>query len=208
MARAEKRYFNFNSAKKPTSGIAKTGLLKRPIGAGIIAYDDSQASAGVFRTGVSSLTLDTLVGGIMQYRFDVNDEPHIPAIQFSHSIQIDSTINPHLHLINKNAIGASPLNIRFEFEYALVNIDGQILATVNDPQEFDIGGLLALTHFIVKFTDIIPAGDQGGISSAFICRLKRIAALSDPYNTNDIFTFGFDLHYLKDSVGSTQEYIK
>lgn len=183
-------------------------VFQAPIGKGANAWDDSQASAGIFRTGVSSLTLDALVGGIYQYRFDVNDQVHIPAIQFSHSLLVNSAIAPHLHLINKNAIGASPLNISFEFEWAWVNINGQILASANDPQVMDIGGLGALTHFILEFSEITPSGDQGGISSLFMCRMKRVAAVSNPYNTADIFTGGFDLHYIKDSIGSTQEYIK
>jgi hypothetical protein len=109
------------------------------------AWDDSQASAGLFTTGVSSLTLDTLVGGIKQYRFDVNDEIHIPATQFSHSMQVNCQILPHLHIINKVAIGASPQNIKFEFEWAWVNTNGQIITTTNDPLNFDVGGLYVQT---------------------------------------------------------------
>lgn len=204
----EKRYFNFNQSQKSVEPHLNIGTLQRPIGTGITAFDDSQANAGVFSQGVTSLTLDTLVGGIKQYRFDVNAEPHIPGIQFSHSMLVNCTIHPHLHLINKIAIAASPQNIKFEFEYAWVNLNGQIVGSTNDPQTFDVGGLGALTHFHVEFTDIVPGANQGGISSMFICRLKRVAADSNAYNTGNIFTFGFDLHYQKDSVGSTQEYIK
>ena len=165
-------------------------------------WDDSQASAGLFTTGVSSLTLDTLVGGIKQYRFDVNDEIHIPATQFSHSLQLNSQISPHLHIINKVAIGASPQNIKFEFEWAWVNVNGKILASANDPLNFDVGGLDALTHKMLVFTPISPVGDQGGISSLFMARLKRVTADSDAYNTANIFTGGFDVHFLKDTIGS------
>ena len=171
-------------------------------GQSINQWDDSQASAGLFTTGVTSLTLDTLVGGIKQYRFDVNDEIHIPATQFSHAMKVNTTVSPHLHIINKVAIAASPQNIKFEFEWAWVNIEGKILSSTNDPQTFDVGGLDALTHKMVVFSDIEPIADQGGISSLFMARLKRVAADTDAYNTANIFTGGFDVHFLKDSVGS------
>jgi hypothetical protein len=171
-------------------------------GVGLLAWDDSQASAGLFTTGLTSLTLDTLVGGIKQYRFDVNDEVHIPAIQFSHGMMINSVLHPHIHLINKVAIGASPQNIKFEFEWAWVNINGKILASANDPQTFDVGGLDALTHSMWLFSNITPVADQGGISSLFMCRIKRVSADSNAYDTANIFTGGFDVHFVKDTVGS------
>ena len=172
-------------------------------------WDDTQSNVGTWRQGVSSLILDTLVGGIDQFRFDVNDDAQIPAIQLSHSAQLGTLIEPHLHLINKAAIAASPQNIRFELEYAWVDIMGNITGVGTDDKTLDIGGYSALTHFIVDFDDIIPAAGQNEtVSSVFICRIKRISAAANAYDTANIFTFGFDLHYIKDSPGSRERRTK
>jgi hypothetical protein len=183
-----------------------------PIGTKYIQWDDTMASAGLFTTGVSSLTFDTLAGGIKQYRFDVNDEVHIPAIQFPHGILEGCTISPHLHIINKaaTAITSPPTvqNIAFEFEYGWVNIGAVMPAIVSETITYNVGGLAALTHKVIEFTDIVPAATQGKISSCFICRLKRVAAASNAYNTANIFTFGFDLHFQRNTLGSRTEYAK
>jgi len=174
-------------------------------------WDDSMSSAGLFTTGVSSLTFDTLAGGVKQYRFDNNDEVHIPAVQFSHGLLQNTVISPHLHIINKASTIVSPqtvMNIAFEFEYGWVNINASMAAMVSETKTFDVGGLAALTHKVIEFSDITPLASQGMISSCFIARLKRVAAVSDAYNTANIFTFGFDLHFQKDNLGSRQEYIK
>lgn len=184
---------------------------RNPVLTRLTQWDDSMSSAGLFTTGVSSLTLDTLTGGIKQYRFDVNDEIHIPAIQFSHGMLEGCTISPHLHIINKSSTIVSPqtvMNIKFEFEWAWVNINSAMTAAVNDPVTIDVGGLAALTHKIVEFTDIVPLTTQGKISSCFVARLKRVAAASDAYNTANIFTFGFDLHFQRNTLGSQLEYSK
>lgn len=185
---------------------------RQPFTARLIQWDDTQASAGVFSQGVTSLTLDTLAGGIKQYRFDVNAEPHIPAIQFPHGLLEGCTISPHLHIINKAATAiTSPhtvQNIAFEFEYGWVNIGAAMPAIVSETITFDVGGLAALTHKVIEFTDIVPAATQGKISSCFICSLKRVAAGSNPYNTANIFTFGFDLHFKRNTLGSQTEYAK
>jgi hypothetical protein len=35
-----------------------------------------------------------------------------------------------------------------------------------------------------------------------MCRLKRVTADSNAYDTANIFTGGFDVHFLKDTIGS------
>lgn len=185
---------------------------ERTLAAGkVYQWDDSQASAGIFRAGLTALTLDTLIGGIQQFRFDVNDEVFIPAMQFSHAMLEGCNISPHIHLINQNSTIVSPqtvMNIAFEFEWSWVNIGDEIPAVTNSPATFDIGGLPALHHAVYSFGEITPNAVQGNISSCFICRIKRVAAVSDPYNTNDIFTFGLDLHFQKNTLGSQQKFIK
>ena len=172
-------------------------------------WDDSQANVGTWRNGVISLTLAPLVGGLEQYRFDVSDNAQIPPIQLSHSIRLGTLLEPHLHLCNKDAIAASPQNIRFLFEWAWVDINGTITGTGSDDKTLDVGGLSALTHFLMGFDDIVPgAGQNEGVSSVFLCRIERVAAAANAYNTANIFTFGFDLHYIKDTPGSRERRTK
>lgn len=203
-----KKYYNFNSTRQPAQSVERSGLLKRPIGEGIAAWDDSMVAVGSFKNVGSAFTLDTLEDTIKAYRWDLNDETFITGIQFSHSMEIDTVISPHLHLVCKNAPGASPQNIRFEFEWDWCDIGDEYGGSTTQDITLDIGGYPALRHFIFEFTDITPAANQGGISSIMIARVKRIAAAANPYNTNDIFVLGMDVHFQKDSVGSTQEYIK
>lgn len=180
-----------------------------------IQWLDSTANAGLFNNGASGLQLQTLVGGIRQYRFDLNDEVWLPAVQLNHDILINCTIHPHIHLVNRLAVGAINYLVKFEFEWAWVNIDGSINSTYSDPKVFDLKNTTALTHKVFEFSTINPLDPAyalesvGGISSCFIARIKRVAEGSgNAYDTNEIFTFGFDVHYRADSLGSNQEYIK
>lgn len=173
-----------------------------------LCWDDTFASAGVFRLGASSLTLDTLEDTIKQFRFDLNDEIFIPGIQFPHKMATGLVVSPHIHLINQNAIGATNYNVRFEFEWDWVNIGEELQGSTTADVTFSLQNESALHHSVFEFGDITPTSKQGGISSIFIARVKRISAASNAYNTNDIFTVGIDIHFRIDTMGSRDEYVK
>lgn len=167
-------------------------------------WDDSQVPAFDARTAAAQLTLANLVGGLYNPRFDINDEI-FGSIQLSHRIKTTGTvvIKPHIHLINQNTIGATGYNVKYEFEWAWANLSSTGLSTAtNDPLEFSFQNTSALTHKLFSFTDITAGATQGGISSYFLFRLKRVAAATEPYNTNDIFFAGFDIHFEVDMLGS------
>ncbi len=167
-----------------------------------VTWDDSMVSPTSFRSGGTALTFDLLTASIYTHRFDVNDEIHI-AVQFPHSIKVNTIISPHIHIINKNAIGASNYNVAFDFKWTWANIGSAYPAEqqqLNVKQSFQNAS--ALTHKMLVFNDITPVAGQGNISSIFLAMLKRVAADSEPYNTADIYSLGFDVHFQKDTVGS------
>jgi hypothetical protein len=173
-----------------------------------IVWDDSMVAPTAFRSGGTALTFDLLTATIYTHRFDVNDQIHV-VVQFPHSIKLNSGISPHIHIINKNAIGNTGYNVAFDLHYTWANI-GSIfpseLNQLNVKQSFQ--NVAALTHKMLTFTTINPTAVQGGISSIFLAKITRVAADSEPYNTNDIFTLGFDIHFQKDTIGSRQTGVK
>ena len=165
-------------------------------------WDDSQMPATAFRNAAAAFTLDVLVGGIYQTRFDLNDEAQM-SLRLPHSMKENSAIAPHIHLVNKTAIGATNYNVSFEFEYGWSNNTAAFSSTTTtETKTLSFQNAAALTNKRLDFTAITPGTGQGGISSFFICRVKRVTAVSQPYNTNDIFTLGFDIHFEKDTMGS------
>jgi hypothetical protein len=118
-------------------------------------------------------------------------------------MKVGSIIKPHLHIVNQNAIGNTNYNVAFDISYTWANI-GQVfpseLTQLNIKQSFQ--NAAALTHKMMNFADITPTVVQGNISSIFMAKITRVVADSQPYNTGDIFTIGFDIHYEKDTIGS------
>jgi len=173
------------------------------------AWKDSMVPAGGFRGGVTSLTFDTLTTNLWGYRFDVNDEIY-GVVQFNHDICVNCVVSPHIHLINKNAIGNTNYNVGVEFTYIWASI-GQVFAAENVPTVIDYSfqNVAALTHKVYDIiADITPTASQGGISSIMYTKVKRVAATTQNYSTNDIWIGGFDVHFILDTQGSRYEYLK
>ena len=167
-------------------------------------WDDSMVPATSARTAAADLALHNLVAGLYAPRVDLNDEVH-QIVQFPHSIRTDSVvIKPHIHLINQAAIGAANYNVAFDLEWGWVNIGSAMSATTTTQSNIKASfqNAPALSHKLVNFTDISAATGQGGISSLFFCRAKRVSASTQAYDTNDIFWGGFDVHFEKNTVGS------
>lgn len=165
---------------------------------------DSMVPPTVFRTGGTSLVLAELVSGIYAHRFDVTDQIHFN-IQFNHGMQLNTIIYPHLHLVNKDAIvGAA--DVTFSLTYSWANIDSSFPAVTTPANRVvSYADKAGLYHTILEFDAIEPAAGQGGISSIFIGALTRV---NTGYTANNIFLLGFDCHYVVDTMGSRQEYIK
>jgi len=166
-------------------------------------FNDSQVPPTVFRTGGTSLVLAELTTGIYAHRFDHSDVIHFN-VQFPHSMKLNSTIKPHIHLVNKAAIvGAA--SITFTFTWTWANINSSFPATNDSTKIISFADAPALTHKLLSFDAITPVTGQGGLSSILIGLLTRVQT---GYETANIFHMGFDIHYEIDTLGSRQEFIK
>ena len=186
--------------------IDSTGHLRQMGGSRL--WDDSQVPAGSFRTGGQALTFAALTTNIYAYRFDVGDVIHM-AVQMPHGMKAGTAIAPHIHLVNKNAIGAAAYNVGMRFYYIWSKI-GSVFAGEQTEAEVlcSFQNATALTHKVKAFTEISPSSDQDGISSIFCCSVERIAASVESYGTADIYILGFDIHYEKDTLGSRTQFAK
>jgi len=167
-------------------------------------WDDSMVAPTSFRSGGTALTFDLLTATIYTHRFDVNDQIHV-VCQLPHSLKAGSSIIPHIHIINKNAIGAVGYNVAFDMHYTWANIGSVFPAELNElnvKQSFQ--NATALTHKMLSFTALVPTAVQGGISSIFMAKITRVVADAENYATADIFSLGFDIHFEKDTIGSRQ----
>jgi hypothetical protein len=167
-------------------------------------WDDSMVAPTSFRSGGTALTFDLLTATIYTHRFDVGDQIHV-VCQLPHSIKAGSSIVPHLHIINKNAIGNTNYNVAFDIHYTWANIGSIFPSELNElnvKQSFQ--NIAALTHKMLSFTALAPTAVQGGISSIFMAKITRVAADAQNYATADIYSLGFDIHFEKDTLGSRQ----
>jgi hypothetical protein len=165
-------------------------------------WDDSMVAPTAFRSGGTALTFDLLTATVYTHRWDVGDEIHV-VCQLPHALKAGSSIIPHVHIVNKNAIGNTNYNVAFDIHYTWANIGSVLPAELNElnvKQSFQ--NVAALTHKMLSFTPLVPTGVQGGISSIFLAKITRVAASSQAYNTADIYTLGFDIHFEKDTLGS------
>jgi len=168
------------------------------------AWLDSMVPPTVFRIGGTALALAELTSGIYAHRFDVTDVIHFN-IQFNHNMMVDTTIYPHIHLVNKEAITGAA-NVTFTLAYTWANIGTNFPAVESDPDRIvDMADAGALSHTVGSFAGIAPTLVQGGISSVLVGSLTRVDA---GYTTANIFLLGFDIHYQVDTLGSREEFVK
>lgn len=171
-------------------------------------FDDSQAAVIYMRSGGTALTLDSLSGGIYAYRLDKNDEIH-SQIQTTHKYKIGSPIYFHIHLLNKNAVGASNYNVGIQLEWAWAGLFGVMPAAVTETTvDCSFQNASALMHKVFEIATITPTVAQSTISSILFFRVKRVTATSNDYTGTDIFLAGIDFHNEMDTPGSRGEYSK
>jgi hypothetical protein len=167
-------------------------------------WDDSMVPANAFRNGVTALTFSALTTNLYGYQIDSGDILHL-SVQLPHSMKAGSSIYPHIHLVNKNAIGNTAYNVAFKLTYIWAKIGGVFAGEQSEAEvRCSFQNASALTHKVMNFAAITPAAAQDGISSIFMCAVERIASSVENYATADIYTLGFDLHFEKDTLGSRE----
>lgn len=156
----------------------------------------STAPPGVLTTnGLLSFsgTVDNIIGGVAQ---------------MPHAWKEGTPISPHIHLVFPTGATA---NTRWQLEYNIGNVDGDFttdsvtyttlpVITVANPNN-------VARHVLADFDDIPMAGHT--ISACVLWRLTRLAASDGADDDTNACTFiEFDLHYERDSPGSSLEYTK
>lgn len=121
-------------------------------------------------------------------------------LQMPHAWQVGSTIYPHLHLIQSQNLQAT-----FRIEYKWYNIGDTVPASWT---------VYNLTDYAIPYTSgsisqiIKGAGGISGVGKTISSILKIKLYRNDNVYVGDILADQFDIHILKDSLGSQLEYEK
>jgi hypothetical protein len=119
-------------------------------------------------------------------------------VQMPHSWIKFTAIKPHAHILNSAAATGT---IRLRLEYKIANVhDDFPAAWASETLTITVANSTA-THQLFSFTDIDMTGK--GHSAILKMRLSRLAASDaiDDY-TSAVKLCGFDLHYLRKTLGS------
>ena len=184
------------------------GITKRLNVATLPMWDDMMTSGlAITRSGAGSPPFRAFgpSGGLGAYAFigtGVQTQEGFFTIQLSHAYTEGIAISPHIHWAPETAAAG---DVRWFLEYTWASINGTFLA----PQTIDViqaASGTAWQHQIAEFPDIVGTGK--GISSVLVCRLYRNPADGSDTYADYAHLLQIDVHILKDSVGSRQEFIK
>jgi hypothetical protein len=174
-------------------------------------WDDIRISGSSARQqGLSAPDFDVFTGGIYQLMFPAASKKDVFFnVQLPHGYQEGSAMSPHMHLSFSTA-GVGRVDMEFEYEFA--SIDGYFNGgpTHTDPKSYTIaGGGEQYHHAILEFDEIpglMTPGMPRLISCMMVARLSRRGD-TDTYPGKVVF-LEFDLHFLRDTIGSQGEYQK
>ena len=140
--------------------------------------------------------------GVFGYHFGDGEYVFLTT-QLPHSYKEGSTIYPHIHFMTTTDVSPTD-KFGIGLEYLWSDISDTLATTTTVvTREVETGVNTAYDH---QLADIPAAGIAGtgmGISSIFMCRLYRYAATGDNY-AGDIVITDFDIHFEKDTWGSTE----
>jgi hypothetical protein len=192
-----------------------TGLWKFESGSGTTALDSAGVNDGTLTTteNVDFVWVEGHIGssslgsrGVYTWYFpaNVDSELHFQ-LQLPHGYKLGSTLKPHLHwFVDESSAG----NVRWGLEYLAVR-PGQVIGNtvINTSTDLEFGSSsVPYTHSITALGDI--TGNELYISSMIPMRLFREGSHVEDTHTGNAGLLEFDIHVLKDTEGSTQEYIK
>jgi len=176
----------------------RTGALERRETSSAWRWDDLQGPATAGKTSATAPSFDyTNIG----YLFPQNDTTRrlYYVFQLPHAWKEGSTIYPHIHF--RQTDSATPT---FKLDYSWHNIGAAIpafttLTMATTVVTYTSGSI----HQIATNTSGI-SGSGKTISSLLLCKLYR----DDNIVSGDVLVWAMDVHYLRDSHGSKQEYVK
>lgn len=121
-------------------------------------------------------------------------------VQMPHCWKEGTTVYPHLHF--RQTSSSKPV---FKYAYSWTNI-GAAISAFSAAQTLDAASVTYTSGSIhqIHYDNGGISGTGKTISSILNIKLYR----EDNVVTGDVLAYQFDIHYLKDSHGSRQEYIK
>jgi hypothetical protein len=141
------------------------------------------------------------------YLFPQNDTTEFMYIvgQMPHSMKVGSSLSPHVHW--KQTASGSPV---YKMDYKWFPIGGSVPATwqthtmSTTAAPYTSGSMHQLTYGTLISGSMLQTTSVG-VSSIMLIKLYRDTG--DTYTGNAV-TYQFDIHFLKDAVGSRTEFIK
>lgn len=170
-------------------------------------YDDLLPNAVTVGGGASAPSFTTYNGNLRAYEFlgtGVTTKDLQIQWQLPHAWNEGSTVSPHIHLYVPN--DASGGVIKFYFEYSWTNVNDVEAAASTISGTYTVTAAAGNRHRILEIATI--AGTGKTLSSIISARLYRNPADAADTFAASVWLKAADIHYLKDSHGSRQEYIK
>lgn len=181
------------------SGVGKTTVFSPAI------YDDlPPASLLAAKPASSQPTLTTLVGGIKQYTFDVNNEV-FGTSELIHTYKEYEDIDVHLHWVTQG-VDEDETSAQYEIEVSVSNVSGQLSASETLPQSLVIPAETPdRTYQVTDFGWI--DGSLLTIGAYITFAFRRVANTGTP-PTLDPFCLAVGFHAPHDTPGSRARYVK
>jgi hypothetical protein len=175
-------------------------------------WDDLQGDVSQGRVPASNYpswtTWNYGIGGGIEFAvlgFGVNEYLDF-YYQSSHSMELLTELSDHIHWsVPSNDAGKK---FKFQLDVIAAGVNEAFAVTAGSPYtvEVTLGAAEAGYHRLGEFPSDIP-GVNTTTSTLYVCRLKRIAASSNEYGS-DVYIIYHDAHYIKDQIGSEEEFIK
>ena len=171
-------------------------------------WDDLRIEPTARNTGTKAPSFALWKGGIYLYDFDnaVHEKEIFFTVQMPHGWREGSTVEPHVHWINKSA-GTAGHVVRWGLEYSIADIGGVFpAATTIYGATIDGGGVItaADSHLITDLGTIDMTGRK--ISAIIACRLFRSSSNAADTYTGTASMLYIDWHIQLARPGSRNEY--
>lgn len=168
-------------------------------------WDDLRFPASSVKGGGAFDTTSTAYksGIIEAFSTGPNNESVQFIAQLPHGYKEGSDLDFHLHwTIPTSGVGGGAENVKWDFTYSWVNIDGSFPAATSATVTVDVQSVTADDHI---YTDIVNISGTGkSISSILICSLTRDIGVANDY-ADDAYFLEADFHYEINTIGSRLE---
>jgi hypothetical protein len=195
------------------TGAEKTIVIDTPV------YKDAVMAFSLKGTG-DEASINTFVGGIKQFKFDIDKVIYINNVEAPHDYKYGTGIEIHLHWMIKNNLIAGD-KVKWQFEFAIGNVVNGTngMTVLCDPANPTVFGTKIIDVEYTAPVGGIPAGSVmystlGVISAeamvdvkigcAMIGTLSRIAKSTggtDPA-ADTVYAMNMGIHYEVDTLGS------